>query len=144
MKKVLPLAAALVAAAGLVLGAGHEDQGSMVPLDDVEWTPARPGSTVHYATLWGDMTAGAHVRLVLLPAGFAAPDHAHTGDYHAVNLTGTWKHTFIETGETRELPPGSYVFQPGGEMHGDACVGPEDCILMIQQQVAADFIPRQQ
>lgn len=144
MKKVLPLAAALVAAAGLVLGAGDRDHGSMIALDDVEWTPAREGSPVHYATLRGDPASGAHVRLVMLPAGFAAPDHAHTGDYHGVNLTGTWRHTFIETGETRDLPPGSYVFQPGGDMHGDACVGPEDCILLLQQQVAADFIPRQQ
>ena len=28
-------------------------------------------------------------------------------------------------------------------MHGDACVGPEDCILMLQQSVAADFIPQE-
>ena len=76
---MLPLAAALVAAAGPVLGAGHRDRGSMIAPDDVEWTPAREGSPVHYATL-----------------------------------------------------------------RGDACVGPEDCVLPHHQQVAADFIPREQ
>ena len=55
-----------------------------------------------------------------------------TSDYHTVNLTGTWKHIFLETGEVRELPPGSYVFQPGGEMHGDAFIGPEDCVIMLR------------
>ena len=55
-------------------------------------------------------------------------------------LSTAWKHTSLETGESRELPPGSYVFQPGGEMHGDACGGPEDCAIMLSQSVAADFI----
>ena len=132
--------AALAAAAGLARADGHMNHGTMVALDEVEWHPSRPGSPVSIAVLSGDPATGAHVRLVLLPAGFTAPDHAHTGAYHGVNLTGTWKHTFLETGESRELPPGSYVFQPGGEMHGDACVGPEDCVLMLRQSVAADFI----
>ena len=46
-------------------------------------------------------------------------------------------------GAAPELPPGSYIFQPGGEMHGDACVGAEACIILLQQSVAADFVPRQ-
>jgi len=29
------------------------------------------------------------------------------------------------------------------EFHGDACVGPEDCILFTQQHVKGDFIPKQ-
>ena len=132
-------AAALAAAAGLGYAAGHKDRGAMSALDEVEWIP-RTNSPVETAVLSGDPTTGAHVRLVKLPAGFVVPDHAHTGDYHGVNLTGTWKHTFLETGESRELPPGSFVFQPGGEMHGDACIGSEDCIIMLSQSVAADFI----
>ena len=132
-------AAALAVAAGLGYAAGHKDRGAMSALDEVEWIP-RTNSPVETAVLAGDPATGAHVRLVKLPAGFVVPDHAHTGDYHGVNLTGTWKHTFLETGESRELPPGSFVFQPGGEMHGDACIGPEDCIIMLSQSVAADFI----
>ena len=132
-------AAALAVAAGLGYAAGHKDRGAMSALDEVEWIP-RTNSPVETAVLAGDPATGAHVRLVKLPAGFVVPDHAHTGDYHGVNLTGTWKHTFLETGESRELPPGSFVFQPGGEMHGDACIGSEDCIIMLSQSVAADFI----
>ena len=132
-------AAALAVAAGLGYAAGHKDRGAMSALDEVEWIP-RTNSPVEVAVLAGDPATGPHIRLVKLPAGFVVPDHAHTGDYHGVNLTGTWKHTFLETGESRELPPGSFVFQPGGEMHGDACIGPEDCIIMLSQLVAADFI----
>ena len=142
-KSLLFVAVALLAAAGLAYTGAHKDHGSMIALDEVEWIEIE-GTPVTVAVLRGDPRTGAHVRLVKLPAGFVVPNHAHTGDYHGVNLTGTWRHTFLETGEVRELPPGSYVFQPGGEMHGDACIGPEDCILMLQQSVAADFIPQEQ
>jgi len=67
-----------------------------------------------------------------------------TSDYHTVNLAGTWKHIFLETGEVRELPPGSLVFQPGGEMHGDACIGPEDSVIMLHPPGAADFLTQEQ
>ena len=143
MKTVKPLALFVAALLLATAGTGFAytvKRGIMISLDEVEWHPVREGSPVQVAVLSGDPATGAHVRLVRLPAGFVAPVHAHTGDYNGVNLTGTWKHRFTETGEERELPPGSYVFQPGGEMHGDACIGPEDCILLLQQSVAADFI----
>lgn len=115
----------------------------MIAFGKVEWAAARPGSPVSIAVLAGAPPAtGVHVRLVELPAGYAAPDHAHTGDYRGVSLTGTWRRATLENGESRELPPGTYVFQPGGEMHGDACVGGVDCVPMLSQSVAADFIPR--
>ena len=111
-KSFLFVAVALLAAAGMAYAAAPKDHGSMIALDEVEWTLIE-GTPVSVAVLRGDPGTGANVRLIELPAGFAAPNHAHTGDYHGVNLTGTWKHTFIETREVRELPPGSYVFQPG-------------------------------
>jgi quercetin dioxygenase-like cupin family protein len=80
--------------------------------------------------------------LLKIPPGFVAPIHAHTGDYHGVNLAGTWRHSF-DGGAERDLPPGSYVFQPGMGMHGDACVGSEECVLFIHQYVKGDFIPKQ-
>ena len=55
---------------------------------------------------------------------------------------GTWRHSF-DGAEERDLPPGSYVFQPKMGMHVDACVGPEDCILFIHQHAKGDFIPKQ-
>jgi hypothetical protein len=72
---------------------------------------------------------------------FVAPIHAHTGLY-GVNLTGIWRHSF-DGGEQKDMPPGSYVFQPGMGWHGDACIGPDDCILFIHQHVKGDFIPKQ-
>ena len=141
-KTMLALAvagAAALAGAAPGLAGGHAETGVMIALDEVEWQ-ARPRSPVEVAVLAGDPATGAHVRLVKLPPGWTASDRMHTGAYRGVNPTGTWKHTFLDTGEARELPPGSFVFQTGGIMHGDACVGPEDCIPMLSQDVAADFI----
>ena len=131
---------ALIVLAATAPVAQADDHGVMIALDEVEWTPIEgvPGAAL--AVLWGDPYAGASVRLVKSQPGSALPRHIHTGDYHAVNLSGTWRHA-PDNGEGRDLPPGSYVFQPGGETHTDACVGTEECIVLIQQSEPADYIP---
>jgi hypothetical protein len=142
MKKPLLLGLSLIAAAGLGYTAGGATNGAMTAADEMQWAETRPGSPLKLVVLWGDRSQGEYAMLLKMPAGFVAPIHAHTGDYHGMNLTGTWRHSF-EGGEERDLPAGSYVFQPGMAMHGDACLGPEDCILFIHQHVKGDFIPKQ-
>ena len=141
-KKSLLLALSLTATVGFNEPATSAGGGTMTPADQMQWQEAEPGSPLKVVILWGDRGKGEYAMLLRVPAGFVAPIHAHTGDYHGVNVAGTWRHSF-EGGEEKRLPPGSYVFQPGREMHGDACVGPEDCILFIHQHVKGDFIPKQ-
>ena len=136
-KSFLLVAVALIAAAGLAYTASHKDSGPVVALDRIEWAKVE-GTPLSTAVLSGDPSTGVHILFLKLPAGFVIPGHSHTGDYHGVNLTGTWKHTFVETGEVRELPPGSYVFQPGGEMHAYECIGEKDCVLMIHHPAPTD------
>jgi hypothetical protein len=137
--KSLLLAVSLIAVAGV----GHAADGVMKSMDELEWVETSPGSPVKRAILWGDRTSGGEYAMLLrLPAGFVAPIHAHSGDYHGVNLTGNWRHSF-DGGAERVLATGSYVFQPGMGMHGDSCVGPGDCILFIHQHAKGDFIPKQ-
>jgi len=71
----------------------------------------------------GDRSKGEYAMLLKMPAGFVAPIHAHTGDYHGVNLTGTWRHSF-DGGEEKAMAPGSYVFQPGWECTATHALGP--------------------
>ncbi len=138
-KKSLLLGIALSAVAGLAQSA---ETGQMVPASQLEWREISPGSPVKITVLWGDRAKGEYAMLLKLPAGHVAPVHAHTGAYHGVNLTGTWRQAF-DVGDQQDLQPGSYVFQPGLGMHGDACIGPEDCIVLIHQHAKADFIPKQ-
>jgi quercetin dioxygenase-like cupin family protein len=129
----------MAALTGQAAGAGAR---TMVSADAMQWQEIEPGSPMKITILWGDRNKGEYAMLLKMPAGFVAPIHAHTGDYHGTNLIGSWRHSF-EGGEERTLPPGSYVFQPGMEMHGDACAGPEDCILFVHQHVKGDVIPKQ-
>ena len=140
--KSLLLAVSLTAAAGLGHAADSGKAGTMIAPDEMEWREVRPGSPAKLVILWGDRNTGEYAMLLKIPAGYVAPIHAHTGDYHGLSLSGTWRHSF-DGGEERELPPGSYVFQPGMAMHGDACIGPDDCVVFIHQYVKGDFIPKQ-
>jgi len=141
-KKSLLVGLSLVAAAGFGYPAAGAGVGTMSATDEMQWQDMGPGSPLKFVVLWGDRSKGEYAMLLKMPAGFVAPIHAHTGDYHGINLTGTWRHSF-DGGEEKAMAPGSYVFQPGMGMHGDACVGSEDCILFIHQHVKGDFIPKQ-
>lgn len=128
--------AALISASALA--ADRPATGSMIDFSALPWEPL-PGMPVMMAKLWGDRAVGAYGVYFKIPPGFVAGSHAHTADYQGINLQGTWVHTM--NGETRELRPGSHVFQPGGQYHDDACKGPEECILLIMQSAKGDYIP---
>jgi hypothetical protein len=65
---------------------------------------------------------------------------SHTAGYHAVGVQGTWVHTNDGDARQRELPPGSYAFQPAKQVHNDSCKGKVECIVFVHQH-AGDFIP---
>ncbi len=69
--------------------------------------------------------------LMKYSAGVKAPPHLHTGDYYAVVVSGQFRHYLEDEGEYKVLTPGATWFQKGNVIHGDACVGSEDCILSI-------------
>jgi quercetin dioxygenase-like cupin family protein len=128
----------LVAGGSYIAGAVGAAKGGMTSADTLNWQKFGD-SPLKVAKLWGDRDTGAYGMLFKLPPGFKAGVHAHTADYNGISLAGTWVHTM--DGETKELPPGSYVMQPGGAFHDDSCKGPEECILLIQQDAKGDFIP---
>lgn len=140
--KNLVLASFLAAVAGVsyVTGALGANAGTMIPAGEIVFEPFAPAPQLQVAKLWGDRAQGEYGMLLKFPAGFEAGLHSHTGDYHGINLQGTWVHTLAD-GQTKELPPGSYVMQPGMQNHNDVCKGPSDCIIFIHQRAKGDFIP---
>lgn len=135
LKKSLLLGLALLT----VGGTGQAAEGVMKAPDQMEWKEIAPG--IQRVILWGDRDTGAYAMLLKIAPGTVADPHAHTGDYHGVNVKGTWRHSF-DTGEQRDLPPGSFILQPGMALHGDACVSTEECIFFIHQDVKGDYIPK--
>ena len=141
-KILAALALALIANAGWAAGddmAAKKDA-TMWTASELKWEPMAPGSPLQVAPLWGDRAVGEHGMLLKLPAGFEAGLHSHTLDYNAVCLQGNWVHS-DEGKPGKQLGLMSYVMQPGKANHNDVCKGPEDCIILVHQTGAADFIP---
>ena len=83
------------------------------------------------AVLWGDPATGPSAMFLELKK-MTLPLHTHTADYHLVVIEGAVKH-WGESGseaEAKVLGPGSYWFQPGGKVHGDACLT-DRCVVHI-------------
>ena len=119
---------------------GHEMAANIAnAADQLEWAPLGDRGA-QISLLWGDPTGDDYAAFIKIPPGFTPGPHSHTGDYHGINLQGTWVH-IIGDDDVRSLPPGSYVMQSGGGLHNDACAGPDECILFIHQHTPRDFIP---
>jgi Domain of unknown function (DUF4437) len=131
-----------VAVVSYQAGAAKAKEAMQVPAGEIKWEPLM-GGPLQMAKLWGDRDKGPEYGMLLkFPAGMDSGMHAHTGDYHAVSVQGNWVHTVEgETTPAKELPPGSYVFQPGKQMHDDACKGKQECIVFVHQHAKGDFIP---
>ena len=117
--------------------AAFADNGLMTKFDDIKWTPIE-GTPLSLAILWGSRDTGPYAMYLKLPGGFEGGDHAHTFAYEGITIQGEWQHSFA--GETKVLPVGSRVTQPGNAFHGDACVSEEDCVLFIYQDGKGDAI----
>ena len=110
---------------------------------ELDWRPLTPEIPLQSVQLWGERSQPGergYGMFLILPAGAEAGLHAHTSDYHGVNIQGTWVRTVEDDPVGKELPPGSYVFQPGGQFHNDRCAGPEDCVLFIHQHSMGDML----
>ena len=105
----------------------------VTPLQDAQLVledPRRPDGT-QLAGLWGDPERGPSAMLIKVKKG-AMPLHYHTADYHLVVLEGRVKHWAEGESESnaKALGPGSYWFQPGGQVHGDSCLT-DECLAYI-------------
>jgi hypothetical protein len=145
MKKAIVNGAVVLAVAVVSYAAGAakaKPELVRIPAGELHWEPYAPGVPLQVAALWGDRTkAGDYGMLLKFPAGFDSGMHAHTLDYRAVGVQGTWVHT--QEGETAapDLGPGSFVMQPGKQFHSDACKGKQECIVFIHQHGKGDYIP---
>jgi hypothetical protein len=112
-------------------------------LEDIKWIPFDDKNPKGggYAPVWGDPQSGASGILFRLPPGNRPFWHSHRHDYHGVLLAGTLSH-YESGGEPRELPVGTYWWQPGGYKHVDLCkAGGGDCIIYSYFTNAFDVKP---
>ena len=108
------------------------DTGLMTKFDDIQWSP------MEVSILWGSRDTGPYAMYLKMPGGFEVPEHAHTYAYEGITIQGDWQHSFA--GESKVLPAGSRVVQPGNAFHGDACVSTQECVLFIYQDGKGDAL----
>jgi hypothetical protein len=101
------------------------DEVAFVPI-----IPSRPNGP-KIGVMRGDPDAGPSDMLLKMPKGPGVL-HTHTADYHLTVISGEMKHwdASSEEAKVRQLGPGSYWFQPGGEAHADSCLS-DECVMFI-------------
>ena len=116
----------------------------LIPGDTHEFRPTGESEGAELTVLWGDLQRGPVGILFRFRAGYRAPMHWHTSDYHAVVLSGKSKHWIEGQDEPAEgHGPGTYWFQPGKQVHGDFNAGDEPVLIFIYMPNGLDFIPAQ-
>ena len=103
---------------------------------DRQWQAVGPvdenGKGIFVSLLYGALEGKGPVNFLMkYSAGVKAPPHTHSGDYYAAVVSGQFRHYLESEDEYEVLTSGASWFQKGHIVHGDSCVGPEDCILSI-------------
>ena len=103
-----------------------------LPADRIPWA-GEAGAPVELGALWGDRGKGEAGTLLRTPAGFQSGLHSHTADYQAVVVQGVWKHWVPSTSEGIDvrLERGAHWTQVKTQLHEDACISAEPCIILL-------------
>lgn len=143
MRRLLFVSAFVVTALSGAAASGSVEQQAVPPLvvdiGDAAFTPivaSRPdGPTM--AVLKGDPATGPSDVLLKYKKTDGTP-HIHTSAYRAVVVSGKMMHYEKCTCEAAgALEPGSYWYQPGGAIHGDACLT-DECVLFVSWEGKMD------
>ncbi|MBI4164657.1 MAG: DUF4437 domain-containing protein [Acidobacteria bacterium] len=108
-------------------------QNIVTSFEEVKFPPPKPlgNSTATSAFLWSDPVTGANRALVKFTKG-STNRHYHTYDYQCVVVKGPvthWTEKIPEAG-AKQLGPGSYWYQPKGQVHQDTCLT-DECVLFV-------------
>ncbi|HUP56857.1 MAG TPA: DUF4437 domain-containing protein [Bdellovibrionota bacterium] len=130
----------------MAFAAKGKSSGVITSYDKVQFFPMDPknpdGGKIGVAS--GDPQKGAAQFYLKLKPGSAGM-HSHSADYQAVVVKGDAKHWVTGTeADAETLKPGSYWFQARKQVHGDTCIGPDECLIFIDMKGKFDFIPAPQ
>ena len=100
----------------------------------MEWIPLSAGISFKPITFFPD-DAGYQLLLRLEP-GAVVPRHRHTGEVHALVLTGARR---IE-GLNDDIGPGTYIHEPVGNIDTWRVVGDEPCVVFIEANGRVEYL----
>jgi 2,4'-dihydroxyacetophenone dioxygenase len=102
--------------------------------DNLPWVPLAPGFS--FKVLRAPSDDETWVELLRLEPGTVIPRHRHTGEVHAYTLAG--HRELIETGTV--VGPGSYVFEPAGNIDSWRAVGSDPLIIFVAARGAIEYL----
>ena len=111
---------------------------------DLKWMPfdEKAPAGPAFAVAYGNPMEGPAGMFVKLPKGDKGTPHTHTNAYHGVSVLGGVAHQQDGAAKQKELPPGSYWFEPGGAAHTSHCPGKAECVGFIHfNDGKFDFAP---
>jgi hypothetical protein len=111
----------------------------VVGIDDAKFKPVDPAKPDGHAiaVLRGDPATGPSDVLLKMKKTDGTP-HIHSSGYRAMLVSGQAMHYEKCTCEAAgALNPGSYWYQPGGAVHGDACLT-DECIIFVSWEGKMD------
>ncbi len=110
-----------------------ETSSPMTDTETLPWVTSSPGLSLKL--LRGAPTDRVRVLLLRLEPGAVVPLHRHTGEVHALNLSGRRR---LHTGEI--VGPGGYVYEPAGNVDSWAAIGDQPVILHVVVEGALEFL----
>jgi quercetin dioxygenase-like cupin family protein len=118
---------------------------SMTPYRNLQFAPLGEGNPVEAALLWGDPEKGPVAFLIRMPPGYSEPWHSHTSTYRAVLVQGRFQSRGKDaaTNFADVYGPGSYLVQPGGQVHSEVNAGDAPLLALVFFEGPADFVPSQ-
>lgn len=128
---------------GSMAVAGSSSQLIVTPAEALTYVVEYPDqqSSPGIAVVRGD-PAKTPVSMLIRMKKSVLPMHSHSADYQAVVVKGTMKHWAKGEDEAKapRLGPGSWWYQPGKQVHTDACLD-EECLIYVHNTGVLDTIP---
>jgi hypothetical protein len=121
----------------------HEGPSVSIPADKIKFFPSgikTEKGEIKAGPAYGNMQESKHGTFIRMPHGFISAPHTHTEDYFGVVIEGVGAN-YTPGGEAVPLPPGSYWFQKGEEVHLTQCLSKTDCLFFIVQPGKFDYLP---
>ena len=141
--------AVAILSVGVMVGAAGAKvmtkQPKFTDASELKWGPMFPKDPQHspmISVVYGSLNKGPMGFFLKAPAGAQFPRHWHSNDYYGVVVQGTWMHSFADPNDVKKGGPGSTWYQPGKQVHGDACAPGADCLIFISTPSGKeDFTP---
>jgi hypothetical protein len=139
VRRTRRLLLAIALLAGAAPAAAQVPAPVVVAIDEARFEPvdaARPDGPA-IAVLRGNPATGPSDVLLKLKKTDGTP-HTHSSAYRALLVSGRVLHYERCTCEAAApLAPGSFWYQPGGVVHGDACLS-DECVIYVSWEGPMD------